>query len=49
MDLLLPETAFDTLNLKAALFAIARYFDETGRRRARSWPPARSWTCPAAR
>jgi 5-methyltetrahydrofolate--homocysteine methyltransferase len=31
-DLLLPETAFDTLNLKAALFAIARYFDETGRR-----------------
>jgi 5-methyltetrahydrofolate--homocysteine methyltransferase len=32
VDLLLPETAFDTLNLKAALFAIARYFDETGRR-----------------
>jgi 5-methyltetrahydrofolate--homocysteine methyltransferase len=32
VDLLLPETAFDTLNLKAALFAIARFFDETGRR-----------------
>jgi 5-methyltetrahydrofolate--homocysteine methyltransferase len=32
VDVLLPETAFDTLNLKAALFAIARYFDETGRR-----------------
>jgi 5-methyltetrahydrofolate--homocysteine methyltransferase len=32
VDLLLPETAFDTLNLKAVLFAIARYFDETGRR-----------------
>lgn len=31
-DLLLPETTFDTLNLKAALFAIQRYFDETGRR-----------------
>ena len=27
-DLLLPETTFDTLNLKAALFAIQRYFDE---------------------
>src|SRR5262249_25232328 len=32
VDLLLPETTFDTLNLKAALFAIQRYFDETGRR-----------------
>jgi 5-methyltetrahydrofolate--homocysteine methyltransferase len=32
VDLLLPETAFDTLNLKAALFAIARFFEETGRR-----------------
>jgi 5-methyltetrahydrofolate--homocysteine methyltransferase len=32
VDLLLPETSFDTLNLKAALFAIQRYFDETGRR-----------------
>src|SRR5436309_3215385 len=32
VDLLLPETTFDTLNLKAALFAIQRYFEETGRR-----------------
>jgi 5-methyltetrahydrofolate--homocysteine methyltransferase len=32
VDLLLPETTFDTLNLKAALFAIQRYFDEGGRR-----------------
>ena len=32
VDLLLPETAFDTLNLKAALFAIERCFDELGRR-----------------
>src|SRR5207249_7555381 len=32
VDLLLPETAFDTLNLKAALVAIARRFSETGRR-----------------
>jgi 5-methyltetrahydrofolate--homocysteine methyltransferase len=30
VDLLLPETTFDTLNLKAALFAIQRAFDETG-------------------
>jgi 5-methyltetrahydrofolate--homocysteine methyltransferase len=30
VDLLLPETSFDTLNLKAALFAITRYFEETG-------------------
>ncbi len=29
-DILLPETAIDTLNLKACLFAIQRYFDETG-------------------
>ena len=28
VDLLLPETGFDTLNLKAALFAVRRYFDE---------------------
>ena len=32
VDLLFPETTFDTLNLKAALFAIAKYFDEGGRR-----------------
>jgi 5-methyltetrahydrofolate--homocysteine methyltransferase len=32
VDLLLAETTFDTLNLKAALFAIARHFEELGRR-----------------
>jgi 5-methyltetrahydrofolate--homocysteine methyltransferase len=31
VDLLLPETSFDTLNMKACLFAIARYFEQTGR------------------
>jgi 5-methyltetrahydrofolate--homocysteine methyltransferase len=31
-DILLVETAFDTLNMKAALFAIERYFEESGRR-----------------
>ncbi len=30
VDILFPETTFDTLNLKACLFAIARYFDERG-------------------
>ena len=30
VDILFPETVIDTLNLKACLFAIARYFDETG-------------------
>ena len=30
VDLLLCETSFDTLVLKAALFAIQKYFDETG-------------------
>jgi 5-methyltetrahydrofolate--homocysteine methyltransferase len=30
VDLLLPETAFDTLVLKACLFAIEKYFDERG-------------------
>lgn len=30
VDILLVETIFDTLNCKAALFAISRYFDETG-------------------
>ncbi|MCU1227774.1 MAG: methionine synthase, partial [Acidobacteria bacterium] len=29
-DVLLPETTFDTLNLKAALFAIEKTFDERG-------------------
>jgi 5-methyltetrahydrofolate--homocysteine methyltransferase len=32
VDLLLLETIFDTLNAKAALFAIDRYFEEQGRR-----------------
>src|SRR5579871_2145079 len=32
VDILLPETTFDPLNLKAALFAIQKYFDEGGRR-----------------
>ncbi|RMF39398.1 MAG: methionine synthase [Planctomycetota bacterium] len=31
VDLLLPETVIDTLNLKACLFAISRYFEESGR------------------
>ena len=30
VDLLLPETTFDTLNLKAAIFAIEELFEETG-------------------
>ncbi len=29
-DILMPETTFDTLNLKAALFAIQKYFDDSG-------------------
>ena len=33
-DILLVETIFDTLNAKAALFAIERFFDTAGRR----WP-----------
>ena len=32
VDILLPETTFDTLNLKAALFAIQKFFDDTGKR-----------------
>ncbi|MFP6854855.1 MAG: methionine synthase, partial [Opitutales bacterium] len=32
VDILMPETTFDTLNLKAALFAIEDLFDELGRR-----------------
>ena len=31
VDLLLVETVFDTLNAKAALFAIQQYFDEVGK------------------
>jgi len=30
-DLLLPETSFDTLNMKACLFAISQVFEEKGR------------------
>jgi 5-methyltetrahydrofolate--homocysteine methyltransferase len=30
VDILLPETTFDTLNVKAALFAIQKLFDDTG-------------------
>ena len=33
-DLLLIETVFDTLNAKAAVFAVKQYFDQVGR----SWP-----------
>ncbi|HEU4753164.1 MAG TPA: methionine synthase, partial [Armatimonadota bacterium] len=32
VDLLMPETTFDVMNLKAALFAIERYFTESGKR-----------------
>jgi 5-methyltetrahydrofolate--homocysteine methyltransferase len=32
VDLLVPETSFDTLVMKACLFAIESYFEETGRR-----------------
>jgi 5-methyltetrahydrofolate--homocysteine methyltransferase len=32
VDLLLPETSFDTLNMKAALFAIHKVFESGGRR-----------------
>ena len=32
VDLLLPETTFDTLNLKAAIYAIENYFETTGNR-----------------
>src|SRR5688572_8625329 len=32
VDILLPETMIDTLNLKACLFAVQRYYDEGGRR-----------------
>ncbi|MGA2668358.1 MAG: methionine synthase [Ignavibacteria bacterium] len=32
VDLLLVETVFDTLNCKAALYAISDYFDKTGKR-----------------
>lgn len=32
VDILFPETTFDTLNLKACLFAISQYFEQTGHR-----------------
>ncbi|HEV2720364.1 MAG TPA: homocysteine S-methyltransferase family protein, partial [Thermoanaerobaculia bacterium] len=32
VDILIPETTFDTLNIKAAIFAIEKYFAEVGRR-----------------
>ena len=32
VDILFPETTFDTLNLKACLFAIARFFEDGGPR-----------------
>ena len=32
VDMLLPETVFDTLNLKAAVFAMERLFESAGRR-----------------
>ena len=31
VDVLLPETVIDTLNLKACLFAISKYFEDSGR------------------
>lgn len=31
VDILMPETTFDTLNLKASLFAIQKYFLDTGK------------------
>ena len=32
VDILLPETTFDTLNLKAAIFAIENFFENNGKR-----------------
>ncbi|MEM9410271.1 MAG: methionine synthase, partial [Planctomycetota bacterium] len=32
VDILFPETVIDTLNLKACLFSIARYFEDSGNR-----------------
>ena len=53
VDMLLVETIFDTLNAKAALFAIDQFFEEWGRRIPVLFP-APSWTtagarCPARR
>jgi 5-methyltetrahydrofolate--homocysteine methyltransferase len=30
-DILIPETSFDTLNMKACLYAISQYFEDTGK------------------
>jgi 5-methyltetrahydrofolate--homocysteine methyltransferase len=32
VDVLMPETTFDTLNLKAAIFALEQFFDSSGKR-----------------
>ena len=32
VDILMPETTFDTLNLKAAIFALEQFFDSSGKR-----------------
>ena len=32
VDILMPETTFDTLNLKAAIFAIENFFESTGKK-----------------
>ncbi len=32
VDILMPETTFDTLNLKAAIFAIENFFDRSGKK-----------------
>ena len=32
VDILMPETTFDTLNLKAAIFAIEKFFEKSGNR-----------------
>ncbi len=37
-DLLLIETVFDTLNAKAAVFAVKKYFDECEKTGGKSWP-----------
>ena len=44
VDLLLPETVIDTLNLKACLFAIDKLFPASRACAFRSWRPARSAT-----
>ncbi len=49
VDLLLVETIFDTLNAKAALFAIDKYFSTSEERRVRTEPPGgEKWLTPGA-